>query len=289
MGKKKNKPKKTIVGNGNKDFNSIVKNLDIVQYMAVCNFIESEVKRKIKSTETQMEIISAALDRNITAAMILVTDFELEEINKIFKTAIELIEEDNKKINELKKEGEGDWMKAADKQIEKIRSRVMELIGENLNQKKVIETLVMEFPKLSKSMVTNAYKKVKEEMALVKEAEADQDAVRLYDAIYGAKSKNDKTETKVEEIETKVEKVEINRSAEKEESKESKFEILNKKVILDIKGELGVYHIEDNKLSVDDVIFNSPEDVEETYRKQIEHLTKCRNEALEIYKVAGAL
>lgn len=121
--------------------------------MVVISFVESEVNKRSLDIENrfnkQLEVITQALDRNMTASMIIKTDYSLDEINDIFKYTWELIDEDNKKV----------------------------------------EILVSEFPKLSKSMITNAYKKAKEiiteNQQLKEEIEEDPEAVKLYNAIYG--------------------------------------------------------------------------------------------------------
>lgn len=201
MGSRGNKKKK--VNNNNlvdptRNFEKIIKNLQIHEYMAVISFVESEVNKRSLDIENrfnkQLEVITQALDRNMTASMILKTDYSLDEINDIFKYTWELIDEDNKKVEILKKEGNGDWMKEADKYVDLVQERATELINNKVNQKKSVETLVSEFPKLSKSMITNAYKKAKEIIAenqnLKEEIEEDPEAVKLYNAIYGEEDFN---------------------------------------------------------------------------------------------------
>lgn len=276
--KKKTKDNKVEVV---RKFQEVLKDLPMQQYLKVIKFVEREVIERSKEIEKehdkQFEMISKALDRNITAAMILRTDYTLEEINKIFQLAWELIEEDNKKVINLKKEGDGDWMKAAEKYVEDIQKRSAELIRQGVKQKNAIEILTNEFPKLSKSMVTNSYKKAKEIMLeskkLKEEIEEDPDALELYHAIWGKEEIENK---EVEEM--KKENIEINKAPEG-----ANLKILSKSLIMDIQGEYGTYHIENNKVQLEETEFNSKEDVEEAYRKHIEYLTKTKNEALAIY------
>lgn len=58
---------------------------------------------------------------------------------------------------------------------------------------------------------------------------------------------------------------------------------------MDVQGEFGIYHVEDNKVTIDDVSFTSKENVEEVYKKQMEHITKCKNEALSIYEMVDKI
>lgn len=111
----------------------------------------------------QFNDMMEAIDRNFTAAMTLETEMSLDEINNIFKLTVDLLEEDTIVVKKLKGETGGDWMKAAEKNVDKIITRTFELMDEGVKQKDAIETLRGEFPKLSKSMITNAYKKAKEE------------------------------------------------------------------------------------------------------------------------------
>lgn len=298
MGSRANKKKK--VNNNNlvdptRNFEKIIKNLQIHEYMAVISFVQSEVNKRSLEIENrfnkQLEVITQALDRNMTASMILKTDYSLDEINDIFKYTWELIDEDNKKVEILKKEGNGDWMKEADKYVDLVQERATELINNKVNQKKSVETLVSEFPKLSKSMITNAYKKAKEIIAeskkLKEEIEEDPEAVKLYNAIYGEEDFNPNAIKEVaEELkEKKVEEVNKMDKEIKNQQPEVKEENKIKLLKMELMGEFGVYEVEGTKLTIDNVKFNSKEHVEEVYQKQIEQLTKCKNEALKIYEM----
>lgn len=289
-GSKKKKANNNNLVDPINNFQDIIKNLQIHEYMAVIKFVESEVNKRSLEIEEQfnnkLEVITKALDRNISAAMILKTDYELDEINDIFKYSWELIDEDNKKIAQLKKEGDGDWMKASEKYIDKLQDRAIELVNENVKQKKAVEILTGEFPKLSTSMIANAYAKAKEcileNKRLKEEMEDDPDVLDAYNAIFG-EDEEEKTEVK----EVKNMKKEVNTKSKAKE--ESTLKILNRKVIMDVQGEFGIYHVEDNKVTIDDVSFTSKENVEEVYKKQIEHITKCKNEALSIYEMVDKI
>lgn len=297
-GSKKKKINNNILVDPTRNFEKIIKNMPMHEYMAVLKFVENEVnKRSLEIEESfnkKLEVITQALDRNMTASMILNTEYSLDEINNIFKYSWELIDEDNKKVAELKKEGNGDWMKAADKYVELVQERAIELINNKVNQKKSVETLVSEFPKLSKSMITNAYKKAKElideSKKLKEEKEEDPEAIRLYNAIYGEDDYNSNEINEVVE-EVKNEKVEVeeveNMNKEiNDKQPEAKEESKIKVVKMELVGEFGVYEVEGTKLTVDDVKFNSKEHLEEVYRKQIDYLTKCKDEALKVYEMA---
>lgn len=123
-----------------------------------------------KAKDRYSEQISDSIDRTLTAAMIEVTDYSLEEINRIQITLTSFMLEDNEKVRELKRIAGGDWMKAAEKYKEQVVERSLELIKKGVTDKEAKDTLVIEFPKLSRAMITNAYKKVKEKTKEVVEA-----------------------------------------------------------------------------------------------------------------------
>ena len=54
----------------------------------------------------------------------------------------------------------------------------------------------------------------------------------------------------------------------------SKFKILKKVVVLDLEGEYGKYHIENNKVNFNDVEYANAEDVDSSFKIKEEELTK---------------
>lgn len=146
---------------------------------SMADVIKELVDIEIKKYDQKL---SQAMDRCFTAAMIDKTPYSLEEINRIFEYSYMLIEEDVEKIKILMNEGGGDWMRAADKYQEEVKERVMQLIEKGTKDKIAKEILIAEFPKLSKSMISNAFKKIKEQIAKEK-LEDDQEANNILDNI----------------------------------------------------------------------------------------------------------
>lgn len=144
-----------------------VKSLPPDKQRFIAEFTEAESE---KACTRYSEQFSQALDRCLTAGLIDYTDYSLDEINDILTGCTNFITEDNSKVRELKRIAGGDWMKAADKYKEQVVERSLELIKNGMKDKEVKDTLVIEFPKLSRAMITNAYKKVKEETKIVVEA-----------------------------------------------------------------------------------------------------------------------
>ena len=62
-------------------------------------------------------------------------------------------------------------------------------------------------------------------------------------------------------------------NSSKGEKEMSKFKILKKVVVLDLEGEYGQYHIENNKVNFNDVEYANAEDVESSFKAKEEELT----------------
>lgn len=62
-------------------------------------------------------------------------------------------------------------------------------------------------------------------------------------------------------------------NSSKGEKEMSKFKILKKVVVLDLEGECGQYHIENNKVNFNDVEYANAEDVESSFKAKEEELT----------------
>ncbi len=260
-------------------FKVLTKKLSMPEKMALTDFLEYECNRYgqevEKACKERFNSITDALDRNFTASLIQETDFSLEKINEILKISCDLLEEDTKKVKELKNEGDGDWMKVADKQVDQVCESAFKLINKGKKQKEAIQILAAEFPMLSKSMITNAYKKVQEKLKEAEEVELEKAATY----ILGDEEKE------VKQIEDNI--IPEKKASEKIEN--SKLKILKKKVILDVEGELGTYSLEDEILTVNNIKFKSAEEVEEVFKKQIEQLKKEKEEILSVYELAKKL
>lgn len=75
-----------------------------------------------------------------------------------------------------------------------------------------------------------------------------------------------------EDFEKEVQDI-INQS-EKGEKEMSKFKVLKKVVVLDLEGECGQYHIEDNTVTVADKVYKSIADVDNEFKAEEDELTK---------------
>lgn len=274
---KKNKPKPKIgmyqgipMPIEREQFASWANRLDYKDFKIVTEFVSKEIELEIdRRHKIEFNMLVETLDRNITAAMILETDFDLKKIHEIFKVAYDLVEEDQEKVRKLKEKGE-DLMKKYEKKIEIIRDRTLELIYEGANQKKAIEVLAIEFPMFSKAMLTNAYKKIKEEI----KKDSQEEINKII-------NDNDQVADAIEYIfeEEKEVKKDI------ENQGDTGLVVINKKLIMDIAGEFGTYHIEDLEVKNENNIYNSEKDVNDWFEKEKRNLEERRVELLRIYKM----
>lgn len=266
------------------EFSKWANQLSYADFKLVTEFVSDEITREVDNrSKFEFDRMIQSLDRNISAAMILSTDFTYEEINNIFRLAYELIPEDTEKMKKFEIKGDGDWMKAVEKKAEVIRDRAVELVAEGLNQKKSIEILVNEFPAFSKSMITNCYKRVKEDIKkkteeLVKEASVDAAVNYILEDDKCDYIATDEELAKVEEI----------KAVKEEDHRTTGLVILNKKLIMDVAGEFGTYHIEDNVVTNEDIKFESEEEVENWAQSEIARIIRCKDEALKIYSIIGS-
>lgn len=77
--------------------------------------------------------------------------------------------------------------KMMEKYEEEVRAKAQELASKSITQKEAIEELAMAFPKLSKAMLTNGYKKVKAELKK-QETKEDKELEEVMDYIFSEES-----------------------------------------------------------------------------------------------------
>ena len=187
------------------------------------------------------EIFIEALERCYSAAIIeQFEEVEFKKVEKVIETFSELLKDDGIKMAKIKEEFKGDIEMATKKinsEAPTVEERAREIIKQGLNQKKSIETLVEEFPKLSKSMLTNAYKKVK---TMIKNEEKAEDISNNIKSVLG----NPDIETKEALDYIFGDENEEDTSSDKIENEDEEFEILKEVRILDVKGKYATYHIE---------------------------------------------
>ena len=226
-----------------------IKSLPKDKQMFVAEYIAAECD---KSFEKYTDQFTEGLDTCLTSLLIEQTEYSLEEIYLILNNFTEIILDNNRKVNELKKLAGGDWMKAADKHKEQVIEMSLQLINDGKSDKEVKSILFDKFPVLSKAMIINCFKRVKEETKIVVEAaeslkqainaidemkeesgpisECDPDVEDAMEYIFPEESKNNKAK-----VENKMAKKTV-KEAVKETKKEVKsVEVENKSIIEEVK------------------------------------------------------
>jgi hypothetical protein len=149
---------------------------------------ERSEMRARELADNKIDEFKDTLDRCMTAQFILsLPDKSWDEIDEFIDGLAVLVQEDVTKILELKKECKGDqdiMNKTMQKCENEVKAKCEELLEKRLNQKKSIDILVSQFPMLSKSMLTNAYKKLKSDWdKQYKEEEVDPDIKEALESI----------------------------------------------------------------------------------------------------------
>ena len=195
------------------------------------------------------------------------------ELNNI----MDLVEEEGKRFFEYKKNG-GDYIMAIKGSVEKIIKKYEELKNKGLKEKEVHEELVILFPNLSSTAIKNTIAEYKRDLRNKKlETKEDQEVNAALKSIFPEEDK--KPAVINPEFEKAVKDMENQKEEPKEDIKVDKeivFEELSKSIIADVKGSLGVYHIENGKADIEGFTFATDKDVEEELalrKKVIENLT----------------
>lgn len=256
-----------------KEHARIAKTFNPAQLKFIDKLVDEKSRLKINE---EMNKYNSMMDRCISA--FLTMEFEeltLEEIYKKEEFIGELIVEDLKKFDERMKEYKGDFKmanKKMDKYEEEIRVVCEELINNGATQKSAIVILQDKFPTLSKSMVVNAYKKVKEQ---VKEGATD-----------ACKSEIKKIDDEdIKEIAKAAaeyifeENEEVKEEIKPQDSKPaSKLKIKS----MTVQGENGIYIVNENgiegELEEGTYSFNNIESLNNYKQAQIEKITKVTDE-----------
>lgn len=120
--------------------------------------IIGEIKRQsIDHGNSVME----SVDRCLTALMIEEYDMELEEVQIFMTKLINNMGEDTEKINNLKNMLGGRYMKTLEDIKNKMIKEAREMMEGGMKDKEIKQKLNEEYPQLSKSMITNAVKRVR--------------------------------------------------------------------------------------------------------------------------------
>ena len=140
------------------------------------NLIDKVTEQKsLERGNRYIENFQKLYDRNMCAALI---DYNIEftEIEEIQKNMDELLLEDSIKSSKLEKECIN---------VEKLQNDVQiateELLKKGISKKQIIDQLMCKFPKLSKSLLLNAYAKIKKELGLTENRTSQKDVYEEFE------------------------------------------------------------------------------------------------------------
>lgn len=230
------------------------------------------------------------LDRCMIAAIVNILDIEWNTIQEIQDNMVHFLEDDTKKMGENKEIYGGIEMatKKINEQEKLIVKRVNELIDQGVKQKEMVKILSIDFPMLSKAMITNAIKRVRSERLENTEEAAKyilEDDKELKKSLEKEDAKKIAQEV-ARQIEKELEKEHIAEDGQMaEENKEEKAISKLKIKKVELEGEFGSYIREGNKVIAGEITFNSLEELEEYQRKEIELFNKRMEEIREVYKI----
>lgn len=122
--------------------------------------IIGEIKRKaVDHGNSVME----SVDRCLTALMIEEYDMELEEVQAFITKLINIMGEDTEKINKLKSMLGDGYLKTLEDVKNKMVKEAREMMEGGIKDKEIKLKLNESYPQLSKSMITNAVKRIRTE------------------------------------------------------------------------------------------------------------------------------
>lgn len=117
--------------------------------------VNTIITRVVKDrTQEMINIVDTAL-----TAVFILEDYKVDKIRSLQDEIADMINEHTEKIRLLEKENTD--MKVVEKEV---REFMFNLINDGVNKKDVIQETCFKFPKLSKSMVVNAYGKILDEL-----------------------------------------------------------------------------------------------------------------------------
>lgn len=122
--------------------------------------IANEIKRQaVDHGNSVME----SVDRCLTALMIEEYDMELEEVQAFMTKLINIMGEDTEKINRLKNMLGDGFVKTLEDVKNKMIKEAREMMEGGIKDKEIKAKLNESYPQLSKSMITNAVKRIRTE------------------------------------------------------------------------------------------------------------------------------
>lgn len=234
-------------------------------------FLNMFITREVNKVKTEYEVKITAFERCSISALIENTELTTSEIDNIFKTIEEHLLSDEEMIKYYKEKGE-DLEMGIEEVKKEINKRIYELLYADKEKKECLETLALEFPTASKTVINTAYKKAREQYN--KPTVAVIDDKRRTEAVRKA----------VKDFKEKAHDGVVNGVA-------SKFEVLE--TVRTIKGAYGEYIASKNTLEIDGEKLCGRADIEkwredkesELKADYLKMLDAIKNNTLELHEV----
>lgn len=262
-----------------------LKKLDRMEHaIKILNGTQLELIRIIANEQTKefTDDFAGMTDRCITAFIINnFEDMTWKQVIDKYQEFSDMVLAETEKVSDLKKEFGGDWVMSVNKMEKAVLDRAMELIKNGENQKNAVEILSIEFHRLSKSMITNVFKKCKEEYK-AQQNELDRaakltDTDKAIEYIFKEDGQAIKTNKEVANNATT-------------ENKEEKFMNKLKVKSMVVEGENGVYKVCENwvELQGDELIsFSNVNELEKYRKEELEKFENRVSEFREVFKMIG--
>lgn len=246
-----------------------------------------------RAVQEELDRYNDIMDGCITAYLYMKNEnITIENARKEQDIIAELITDDVLKYKKRLEESGGNE-EMANKKLEKMVPEVREysnaLIDKGMNQGQAVKELMAKFPTLSRSMLTNAFKKVKEERRVEDEAkklEVDTEVIEAAEYIFPEIKPEELTETHTEEepqdiiehskadiqaVEPQTEVnilVDVKEEPQKEIENDNDLKIIYRQMT--VEGKHNKYTVYKDHVKVGGKSFNNIDEVENYHKEQIE-------------------
>ncbi|MEX0049386.1 hypothetical protein AB2T85_01965 [Clostridium butyricum] len=243
-------------------------------------------------TESDLILQFQAYERVLRPALYTLADNDVIEAEKILAEIIRQVGIEGVTLNNFRRRE--DYMKVIDEVKDNVVSEYVMRKANNEKEKDIIESIWAKYPKLSRNAVKNIILEHKrDEKKNELNINSSDDAVKYIfeeDEVVEKPEVTGVVEAESEDPDKAEEKIEEIKSEEN-----SKFKVLNKRLIVDVEGAHGIYHIENGIISCigdgSDTAYSSEEAVKhafseklEIYAKQLDREQSEMIEVMNMYK-----
>lgn len=202
----------------------------------------------------------------------LIAEHELTKIE-------DMVEAEGNKVFEFRKNG-GDYIMEIKNNKQGIIKAYEKMKGMGMKDKAIYEELYLKYPKLSNNAIKSTILQYKKDL---KAKQDEKDITEAAKYILGEENNKNEVENNKTTVKNNkklaVENPEFKKAVADmvNQNNEVYLEEISKKVIADVKGSLGKYHVEDNKVTINEFTFATEKDIDQEIalrRKVIEDQLK---------------